>query len=159
MLIGKRILNKELKQTGTPVYSANVFDIFGYTDKVLLTDFNQESVVWGIDGDWNVNVLPKEYAFYPTDHCGVIRLKQDNIIEPKYLAYLLKIEGEKVKFSRTYRASIDRISQLSIIVPEYSKQKEVITKIKSIENQISELEDKLNDINNKKSNILLKHLN
>lgn len=158
MFIGKRILNKELKKSGIPVYSANVFSIFGYTDNKLLKDFSKESVIWGIDGDWNVNVLPKDYEFYPTDHCGVLRLKQDNIVEPKYLVWLLKNEGEKARFSRSYRASIDRISQLSVIVPDYKKQQKIVKQVYEIEKIIQQLESSLSNIEKQKANIISKFL-
>ena len=56
-----------------------------------------------------VNHLKKDISFYPTDHCGVIRVKQKNIVEPKYLAWALKEVGEEQRFSRSNRASTARI--------------------------------------------------
>ena len=73
--IGKRILNKQLVADGSvPVYSANVIEPFGYIDELLITDFSVPSVLWGIDGDWMTNYMPENIEFYPTDHCGFIRL-------------------------------------------------------------------------------------
>ena len=103
--IGRRILNSEVSPEFTvPVYSANVFEPFGMIDRLLLTDFSKDSVLWGIDGDWMVNMIPSNTPFYPTDHCGVLRIKTDDVL-PKYMTYLLQKEGERVGFNRSYRMS------------------------------------------------------
>lgn len=104
------------------------------------------------------NVFPAEYKFYPTDHCGIIRLKKDEIVEYKYLAWLLFKEGQKARFSRSYRASIDRVSQIAITVPPYQKQREVVSQVDVLEKQISELETKLVVIDKIKQEIISKYL-
>lgn len=56
--IGRRVLKRDIKDDGKyPVYSANVFKPFGYTDSLLFNDFNLSSVLWGIDGDWMTNYI------------------------------------------------------------------------------------------------------
>ena len=113
--IGKRVLNSELVADGTiPVFSANVFEPFGFIDKLLVKDFSIDSVLWGIDGDWMVNFYPKDNPFYPTDHCGVLRVLTDKV-HPRYMARILEIEGQKMNFSRSYRASIERDEQNELI--------------------------------------------
>lgn len=74
MFIGNRILQNELTEKEIPVYSANVFEPVGNIDKNLLENFDREYIIWGIDGDWMVNILSKNYPFYLTDHCGVMLL-------------------------------------------------------------------------------------
>ena len=71
--IGNRVLDTELV-TGAeiPVYSANVLEEFGFIDKEILSDYSRDSIIWGIDGNWMVNVIPANSKFYPTDHCGVL---------------------------------------------------------------------------------------
>lgn len=70
--IGNRVLSDEVVENGSiPIYSANVFEEFGKIDKQNITDFSMPSILWGIDGDWMVNILPANKPFYPTDHCGV----------------------------------------------------------------------------------------
>jgi type I restriction enzyme M protein len=65
--IGKRIIEANLSEKGKiPVYSANVFEPFGYIDQYLNTDFSIPSVLWGIDG-WMVNYMPADKPFYPTN--------------------------------------------------------------------------------------------
>jgi type I restriction-modification system DNA methylase subunit len=136
--IGKRVVTKEIKETkkGIPVYSANVFEPFGLIDKHLLSNYNNPSVLWGIDGDWMVNFIEKGQPFYPTDHCGVIRIK-NNEIHPRYFSWVLEHVGRSVRFSRSYRASTARIKGLTINIPSYKIQEQIVAKIESIENQIA----------------------
>lgn len=89
--IGKRVTNKEIEDStvGIPIFSANVFQEFGYINKELLDNFELPSVIWGIDGDWMVNYIEKHKPFYPTDHCGVMRVKSEDI-NPRYLTWALE---------------------------------------------------------------------
>lgn len=75
----------------------------------------------GIGGDWMVNILPKKYEFYPTDHCGTMIVNTE-VINPRYMAYLLEKEGNAKGFSRTFRASLDRIKSINISVPNIKLQ-------------------------------------
>ncbi|MFW5706955.1 MAG: restriction endonuclease subunit S [Bacteroidota bacterium] len=136
MHIKKRITNKK-KGVGIPVFSANVFEPFGHIKKELLKDFNTSSILWGIDGDWMVNVMPKNEPFYSTDHCGVLRVKNDNI-HPKYLAWALQKEGERVRFSRTNRASMDSMRGLSIKAPSKEIQAKLIKEVEKREKKIKD---------------------
>ena len=157
--IGKRVLNKQLKQNGNiPVYSANVFKPFGYIDKLLFEDFNRPSVIWGIDGDWLVNTVDKNILFYPTDHCGILRLKKENIFIEKYVAYALQQAGIEYGFSRNKRASIDRIETIKIPIPDYSVQKDIIAEIIPLEKEVEKLQKEIEEIPTKKQAILDKYL-
>jgi type I restriction enzyme M protein len=156
--IGKRVLKNEFVENGKiPVYSANVIEPFGSIDKLLIEDFSKPSVLWGIDGDWMVNHLPKDEPFYPTDHCGVLRVK-DNSINEKYLAFILEKEGKVFEFSRTKRASIDRIQGIKIPVPPLSEQQKFVSEIEKIEEQIKTLETEISEIPKQKEVILKKYL-
>ncbi|ENA1793381.1 restriction endonuclease subunit S [Flavobacterium psychrophilum] len=156
--IGKRVLKNEFVENGKiPVYSANVIEPFGNIDKLLIEDFSKPSVLWGIDGDWMVNHLPKDYPFYPTDHCGVLKVK-DNSINEKYLAFILEKEGKAFEFSRTKRASIDRIQGIKIAVPPLSEQQKIVSEIEKIEAKITTLETEIASIPKQKEAILKKYL-
>ncbi len=156
--IGKRVLKSEIKSKGNyPVFSANVFEPFGYTDKELLTDFSLPFVVWGIDGDWMVNIIPANTPFFPTDHCGYMRVIKP-IIELKYLAFALNKEGKELEFSRNKRASIDRIEGIKIPFPSITEQKKMVLEIEKIETKISELEKQIADLPKQKEKILKKYL-
>lgn len=135
--IGKRVLRTEIADDGDiPVFSANVREAFGFIDKLLITDFQIASVLWGIDGDWMVRYIPKDKPFYPTDHCGVIRVKTGDIL-PYYLAMALELVGQRHKFSRNYRASIDRIEEVSIPVPPITVQQRLIEECAQIDDEYS----------------------
>lgn len=152
--IGKRVLNSELVADGTiPVFSANVFEPFGYTDKLLIKDFSTDSILWGIDGDWMVNFYNRNKPFYPTDHCGVLRVLT-NKAHPRYVAGLLEREGKKMGFSRSYRASIDRVEGVSFYVPDIIVQNKTMEKVLEYEAQIKELEVLLNSLDDKKTAII-----
>ena len=156
--IGQRVLNKELVENGSvPVYSANVFEPFGYVDELLITDFSLDSVLWGIDGDWLVRFMPKDNQFYPTDHCGVLRCKTDEV-NPRYLAYILEKEGKKIGFSRNFRASIDRVKGITFYVPDITKQNEVVEKVEELETKIAYAEKQLEVLKGKTSKMLKKYL-
>ncbi|MCF6330020.1 MAG: N-6 DNA methylase [Sulfurimonas sp.] len=158
ILIGKRVLKRDVQIKGEiPIYSANVFKSFGYIDKHLLSKYDTPSILWGIDGDWMVNCLSKESPFYPTDHCGVLRVK-NNEIDERLLAYIVEQEGKNLEFSRTKRASIDRIKGIKIPLPSIEKQKEVAPKIKLIEKKIRKLEQELANISKQKEDIFGKYL-
>ncbi len=157
--IGKRVVQNEIEYTenGIPVYSANVFQPFGYINKEFITDFKKPSILWGIDGDWMVNVIPKDKPFYPTDHCGVIRVKNENI-HPKYLAWVLQKEGKKVRFSRSHRASTERVKGIVIKAPSITEQNTAIKLIEKQEKIINKSKEIINGIAERKQAILMKYL-
>lgn len=156
--IGKRVLDKELVSDGSiPVYSANVAAPFGFIDKLLITDFSAPSVLWGIDGDWMTSYLPSDMPFYPTDHCGVLRCKTSEV-NPRYLAHLLEVEGGKMGFSRSYRASIDKVHGITFTVPDISIQNNAMSKVADYEMAIKELEGSLEKIASRRSEIIRKAL-
>lgn len=115
--IGNRVLSNDIIEEGKiPVYSANVREIFGYLNTEILSDYNKPSVLWGIDGEWLVNYIPAKEKFYPTDHCGYLRTNCDDL-NTYYVAMIMYIIGCSHHFSRSYRASIDRIKGLEIPNP------------------------------------------
>lgn len=141
--IGNRVLSTELFEEGKyPVISANVFEEFGRTDKLNLSDFSLPSILWGIDGEWMVNIIPANIPFYPTDHCGVLRIKNDSII-PEYFATALLVEGEFERFSRSNRASVQRIRNLTIQVPQIERQKAIVSELKSYDDEINKINSEL----------------
>ena len=156
--IGKRVLTHDLiAKGGIPVYSANVLEPFGNIGKSLIEDFSIPSILWGIDGDWMVNYIPANCPFYPTDHCGVLRVLSGDI-SPKYLAWVLYKEGANKNFSRQLRASIDRITGISIKLPSPGKQREVIAKVEDLERQIADSKKVLENSETLKMGILKKYL-
>lgn len=152
--IGKRVLDKDLVHGGNvPVYSANVTEPFGYLDKTLFDDFSTPSILWGIDGDWMVNYIEPNQPFYPTDHCGVLRSVSKDI-NPRYLAHALETSGKQARFSRSYRASTDRIAGITIQIPSIQDQNRVIAEVMELENTITQAQRKLDELSEKRSSII-----
>ena len=157
--IGKRVLNSQLSESGAiPVFSANVVEPFGYIDDLLIDDFSIPSVLWGIDGDWMTTYIAENKEFYPTDHCGVIRCKTSDV-NPRYLSHILEKQGIQMGFSRTYRASIDRVKGITFTVTDRDTQDKIIDKIFEIERKIKENETRLETLAGKTSEILSRYLN
>lgn len=129
IFIGKRVLKSQITSdtSATPVYSANVLSPFGYTSNAFIQDFSCASVLWGIDGDWMVNLIPANVPFYPTDHCGVVRVKTGASIHPRYLAMALEQEGRRVRFSRSNRAKTEAIRSLKLLIPDLDLQQNLDT--------------------------------
>ncbi len=157
--IGRRVLGTQVSlEDSIPVISANVFEPFGYINKMLngLTDFSVDSVLWGIDGDWMVGFMPKGSPFYPTDHCGVLRVKSGDIL-PRYLAYALEESGRIAGFKRSYRASIDRIKALSVSLPPLPEQKRIVKKVEAEEASMTAAREVLAGAAARKRAILAAH--
>lgn len=136
-----------------PVFSANVVEPFGYLDKTLFNDFTVPSVLWGIDGDWMVNYIESDQPFYPTDHCGVLRTHSD-AINPRYLAHALELAGTQARFSRSYRASTDRVAGITIQIPSIQDQNRVIAEVMELKNTITQAQRKLDELSEKRSSII-----
>lgn len=157
--IGKRVVETQLVPDGAvPVYSANVFEPFGYINERLLTNFSVPSVLWGIDGDWMVNYIPAEIEFYPTDHCGILRVNTDEI-NPRCLAWALEQAGKREGFSRTLRASADRIKALTVQLPSKERQDEIAAQVFELEAKIAKEQVKLGELESRKSAVLIGYLN
>ncbi|MGL3830963.1 N-6 DNA methylase [Staphylococcus aureus] len=155
--IGNRVLDFELSENGIPVYSANVVQPKGFINRNLIKDFNKHFILWGIDGDWMVNLIPPNNPFYPTDHCGYLTINTDEI-NPKYLSYKLFDRGQKEQYSRSYRASIDRIRKLSFKIPEIAIQNKYISLIIPLEKKISDIKKEINKLQESKSREFSKYV-
>lgn len=118
LFIGKRVLTKNVTQdkSKVPVYSANVFAPMGYIDKSNITDFSHPSVLWGIDGNFEFNLIPPDRIFASTDHCGVIQILDPNIV-PEYLLYALNRSRIEESFDRSFRASLANMRQFVVSIP------------------------------------------
>lgn len=126
-------------------------------NELLIEDFSVDSVLWGIDGDWMVSYMPKENPFYPTDHCGVLRVLTDQV-NPRYMARILEDEGRKMGFSRSYRASIDRVQGISFSVPDIDVQNKAMEEVLHLEKLIKEAEESLKALSEKRTEIVQKYL-
>lgn len=118
--IGKRVLKKNLakqNETGViPVFSANAIEPFGYIPDKGHSPSEYNSVLWGIDGNFNFSTIPKGRKYITTDHCGVIDILTDEII-PDYLLFALYEEKRNNDFDRSFRASLTNIKKFQIRIP------------------------------------------
>lgn len=115
--IGKRVLRSEFTERGVPVYSANVLQPFGSIKSSNLTGFDTPSLLWGIDGNFDWNLIPAETEFATTDHCGRLRILSTEI-DPDYALWYLKATRWQYGFDRTYRASLGNImADVTLAIP------------------------------------------
>jgi len=116
--IGKRLLRKNyIESSGDiPAYSSNVMTPFVYTTTSNIEDFTVPYVLWGIDGSFEFNVMPKGKKFSHTDHCGVIKIKNSKI-NPYYLSYILEENKHKYGFDRGLRASLLNMKSIKVAIP------------------------------------------
>lgn len=120
LFIGKRVLKKDIfyaKSKGTiPVYSANVKTPFGTMKDSNIKDFTRDSVLWGIDGDFEFNIIRRDVPFRTTDHCGCIRILRDDV-DPEYLYYYLTWIRSTQALDRELRANLGNMKKIRIKFP------------------------------------------
>ena len=68
--IGKRLIKKDIQDPSNPIptYSANVFEPFGWVKESNVEDFTCPSLIWDIDGVFDVQYIPAGERFATTDH-------------------------------------------------------------------------------------------
>lgn len=149
--IGKRIVKRDIYNiSGTiPIYSANVKEPIGFHSKSNIVNFSNNFVLWGIDGDFEFNAIPKNTPFVSTDHCGAIRILNENIL-PEYLMIQLEKVKHKYGFDRGLRASLKNMQNVIIDIPfdkngeiDIKKQKEILEKYE----YVFELRNKIKEYN------------
>ena len=116
--IGKRLIKKKIQDPSKPIpaYSANVFKAFGWVKETNVGDFTCPSLIWGIDGVFDVQYIPAGEPFATTDHCGVIQILEPSIV-PEYLLYTVRLAGEDARFTRSFRSSLTGMRELRVRVP------------------------------------------
>ena len=158
LFIGKRLTKKELIHINgnIPVYSANVKIPNSYNNQSNISDFSNNFVLWGIDGNFEFNFIPKNKPFTTTDHCGTIRILNDNIL-PEYLMLQLEKVKHKYDFDRGLRSSLKNMQNVNIEIPfdiegniDIEKQKEVVEKyeyISKVRKIINEYKNQIEEFN------------
>ena len=116
--IGTRVLQSAVKNsTGNiPVYSANVFTPFGYLEASNVDDFSYASLLWGIDGTFDLQYIPPGQSFATTDHCGTIQIVDPTIV-PEYLLYAISANRDEARFTRSFRASLTNMRRFKVKIP------------------------------------------
>jgi restriction endonuclease S subunit len=143
IFIGKRVLKKDIKDKGIPIYSSNVLKEFGFSTELPYKEFNKPVLLWGIDGDFEWNIIPANTKFIPTDHCGVLEVNSKEI-DIEYLLYELRATKLQYGFDRTFRASLDNMVNVVARIPKDIKlQQQIASKYKEIEKIQNYLTDNL----------------
>jgi hypothetical protein len=115
--IGERVLRKDHLEGGVPVYSANALVPFGRVGTSNLTNFEKPSLLWGIDGVYDWNLLPAGEPFATTDHCGRLQLESDRL-DLEYVYHYLRSTRERYGFDRVFRASLKNMrADVQVTVP------------------------------------------
>jgi restriction endonuclease S subunit len=154
LAIGKRLLKRDLFRATDnpkaiiPVYSANVYSPFGLVEKSNVKDFTNPYVLWGIDGNFDLNFKNKGEIFATTDHCGSIEILS-NKINPEYLLLLLNLKRLEYGFDRGLRSNLVNIKRLELDFPvdekgEFDERKQKIVVKKN--NQILQIQNRINKI-------------
>jgi len=149
IFIGNRVLKKDVTsdESLVPVYSANVFQPMGYFDGGNITDFEHPSILWGIDGNFEFNLIPSDQRFATTDHCGTIQILDPTVL-PEYILYALIHRRIEESFDRGFRASLSNMRSFVIKIPikkngmfDVSHQKTVAARFSGAEERRSKLEN------------------
>jgi hypothetical protein len=115
--IGERVLRSEHADTGIPVYSANARVPFGMVSTSNINDFIRPSLLWGIDGIFDWNLIPAGVSFATTDHCGRLQIVDDRL-DPNYVYHFVRATRESYGFDRVFRASLTNMeAEVSVTVP------------------------------------------
>ncbi|MBI2437006.1 MAG: N-6 DNA methylase [Candidatus Magasanikbacteria bacterium] len=172
--IGKRLVKKDLvKINGSiPIYSANVFTPVGSHFESNIDNFENNFVIWGIDGDFEFNFIEKYKPFVTTDHCGTIRILNDDVL-PEYLMLQLTNAKHKYGFDRGLRSSLKNMAQVFVSLPfdlegniDVQIQKEMLEKyqvVKETKQKVEEYKKKIGEfqveIKNESQNSKLMKIN
>lgn len=152
--IGKRVLRSELSECGrVPVYSANARTPMGFVDEPREGhEFHDPSLIWGIDGIFDWNLISADTAFVPTDHCGRLEVL-DQRLDPEYLLYALRATKDEHGFDRVFRANLANIAQLTVAVPvdglgepDLDKQRELAQRYRRIDSIRDEIAGRVSTI-------------
>lgn len=157
--IGKRVLKDDLINTDepelVPVFSANAIEPFGYILAPQCSPSSYNTVLWGIDGNFNFSVVPKGRKYIITDHCGAIDILTEEII-PDYLLFALQEEKRNNDFDRSFRASLTNIRKFQVRIPvkadgsfDIDEQKRIATdykELRRLKDHVDETKTKLDDL-------------
>ena len=118
LFLGKRLLGEQLCRDDSliPVYSANVFEPRGFIAESNVTDFDHPVILWGIDGNFEFNVIRRHEKYATTDHTGAVKIVDPDIV-PEYLLFALIQQREHESYDRSFRPSLTNMKGFSIQLP------------------------------------------
>lgn len=130
---GKDLPTRELKKIGFPVYGGN--GIIGYSDKYLC---EEPQIIVGCRGANSGNIFWTEPKSFITHNSLILKIKDSNLIDKKFLFYRLLKSNIKstVTGSAQPQITIAELNQLEIDVPDLINQKRIAGILSGFDNKI-----------------------
>ncbi len=97
-------------------------------------DFDGEYLTWTTDG-YAGTVFYRNGKFSATTRCGVLHIKDGNIINAKYLSYIIRIIFPKFvnKSISNYKLTSNIVENIKIPVPSLSIQNKIVNILDQLE--------------------------
>jgi type I restriction enzyme S subunit len=97
---------------------------------------------------------------YLNSFCFGYRLKKENVVEPKFLAYLFRAKyGRDIMLrlaqgSTRYNLSKDNLMEYPILLPKFTQQKQIVAILSDMDDEIEALEKELNKYKDLKTGMM-----
>ena len=142
-----RVISKEYLYENAgeyPVYSSQTVNN-GEIGKIKTFDFDQEAITWTTDGANAGTVFYREGRFSITNVCGLIKIRETEILNYKFLYYWLSIEAKKYVYSGMGNPKLmsNQIAKIPIPLPPISVQREIVRILDKFTTLETELETEL----------------
>ena len=124
-----RVISKEYLYENVgdyPVYSSQTVNN-GEIGKINTFDFEQKAITWTTDGANAGTIFYRDGRFSITNICGLITIKDTQILSYKYLYYWLSIEAKKHVYSGMGNPKLmsNQMGKVPIPIPPLAVQEEI----------------------------------
>ena len=142
-----RVISKEylFENVGDyPVYSSQTVNN-GEIGRIKTFDFEQKAITWTTDGANAGTVFYRDGRFSITNICGLITIKDTQILSYKYLYYWLSIEAKKHVYSGMGNPKLmsNQMGKVPIPIPPLAVQEEIVRILDKFTTLEAELEAEL----------------
>ena len=153
-----RVISKEYLYENAgeyPVYSSQTVNN-GEIGKIKTFDFDQEAITWTTDGANAGTVFYREGRFSITNVCGLIKIRETEILSYKFLYYWLSIEAKKYVYSGMGNPKLmsNQIAKIPIPLPPLPVQQEIVRILDKFTTLEAELEARKKQYEYYKDNLL-----
>ena len=142
-----RVISKEYLYENVgdyPVYSSQTVNN-GEIGKINTFDFEQKAITWTTDGANAGTIFYRDGRFSITNICGLITIKDTQILSYKYLYYWLSIEAKKHVYSGMGNPKLmsNQMGKVPIPIPPLAVQEEIARILDKFTTLEAELEAEL----------------
>lgn len=111
-----------------PVYSSQTENM-GEIGRIRTFDFDQESITWTTDGAKAGTVFHRKGRFSITNVCGLIKIRDIQVISYRYLYYWLSIEAKKHVYSGMGNPKLmsNQVERIPIPIPPLHVQQRIVS--------------------------------